>query len=279
MRRALATLICLTASGLLAGCAASTGSSNLAPAVNTATEQTRYATADLLADAIRNAMAHKGTGRVTGTVSTNGTPADFNCDFTVDPAGYGLDCGYALPAGTSSGQPSNVRLLAVHDDVYLQPATRTVDGRPWLKVDLSTKDSTVKQLALARTRARSAADVASWLSGADLGNIADDQVDGHPATRYDVSVPLDSVPGKDSDPTTHTELQSLTAHDSPRATISIWLDPAGLPLQTRTTLPTAQLHQPDLTDTVITSGFTTWGEDTAIATPPPDQVSPYPTRK
>lgn len=279
VRRALVTLICLTAGGLVAGCGSPTGQAP-APAANTVTEETRYATADLLADGIRNAMAHKGTGRVTGTVSTNANPANFNCDFLTDPAGYGLDCGYALPTGSTSGQSSNVRMLVVHDDVFVQPATRTEDGKAWLRVDLSAKDAKVKQLVVARTRVRSAADVTSWLStGVGLNNVAADQVDGHPATRYDLTVPLDSVPGKDSDPTTHAQLQALAAQPAAKSTVSVWVDPTGLPIQTRTTLPTALLHQPDLGDTVITSHFTTWAQDTAITTPPAEQVGTYPTKK
>lgn len=257
---------------------ADAAASAVALAAGTEPPSSRYLSPELLADGTRGAMERRGSGRLTGTVTTGGQAVSFNCDFTTAPAtaDYLLDCGYGLP--TSSGATTNLRMIVTPTALFVHvPTAPDGDASPWRQIDLASKDHLAAQLVDARNIVRQAVDVAGWLpSDTTIDGVADEQLDSAPATRYDLTVGLSALADKETDPALRARTQHLAGLGKRTAHTTVWVDAQGLPAQLTTTLPTSALHERGVGDTTVLTHFGQWGSGTVISAPPADQVSTYP---
>lgn len=177
----------------------------------------------------------------------------------------------------AGGQPQPVQLSVVDDVGYLQtPLARPESGKDWLRITPQGEDFTAALLSPALRQLHDAVDPrATFAEVTDASRIQDsaqEDVDGTPATRYDLRIDTKQAADQATDPQRAEQFQRAADAGKGELGYRLWVDADGLPLRFSTSPNIAQPGQQGANDATLTSTYSGWSEPVDISTPPPHEV-------
>ena len=173
----------------------------------------------------------------------------------------------------SQGQSTQPVEVAVVDDVgYLKsPMLRPEPGKPWVRINSGGGDFASRLLSPALDQLQDIVDPRTALSGlgqaTKIESAAPDQVEGKPATRYDLKVITARAAELAEDPAQRARWQEAADSGSPETSYQLWVDESGLPARF-----TATRTNPQSGPISLTSTYDQWGASSEVAAPPAERI-------
>lgn len=176
----------------------------------------------------------------------------------------------------SRAQPRQRVEVTVVDDIgYLKsPLLLPEAGKPWLKIAPDGVDFAARLLSPALRQLRDSADPRTTFAGIEpatkIQSSAPDQVDGRPATRYELRALTAQAARIAPDERQRKRFQQAADAGVPELGYQLWVDEAGLPVRFAATQNVAQAGKVSLTST-----YREWGRPVDIQPPPAELIGVF----
>lgn len=215
--------------------------------------------------------------RFTKTGAAGPQTGECSMRFSQDTNTNAVDCQMGTPDPTLG--VLSIHLIVLPEGVFLQyPATiQAKFGSLWLKSNSASKDPAAQGMLKVQEDMKKSAEVKEFMP--PTGRItatADEQLDGTPVTRYEITAAIAAAAKQATDPKTQGEFAELIEKGIQTVQSTVWLDAQNRPLKLRSTLPLSKLDKNGVIDVVKEVTFDHWGEAVLIAAPPADQVTLFP---
>lgn len=257
MRRFVAALICPVVVAAIAAAVAGCGSNSApetAPAAVTST--------DALRGLFQQAQSQQKTVTTVAKEEGDPQPTTLTCKVQLAPTKES-DC-------SSPGKNGDFRTISLPDAVYIYSAdpTSQIDGKPWRKLDNADRAHS----ASVGAQTKDLGDDALFAAGvAKIAKTTPDQVNGHPALRYDLDVDAKALFSAMLAPSADDALRAASQqiiNSGGTAGAQVWIGPNNLPLQTVT-----HISMPGKQTRSETTTYSDWGKSVDIQAPPANQVA------
>lgn len=205
-----------------------------------------------------------------------GVVGELTADGVVRYRGAQADLALDGQTRNARNQPPQQLNLSIVDGVgYLQtPLARPAPDKPWLRISPGAGDFGSKLLSPALDQVHEAVDPRATFGGIEratrIQSSAPDQVDGRPATRYQLRIVTAQAADTATDPQQRTRFRKAADSGEPELEYQLWLDESGLPARFAATGQVAQAGQVSLTST-----YRDWGAPVEIPVPPAYQIGVF----
>lgn len=242
---------------------------------------TRYESVDLMDKNVEEAEVRAGSAhaKYTHTSTAGQRTNDCTMRFSQDTNNNAADCQVTSPFSTLG--VITVHLIVLPDGVFLQfpKAIEAKLGGPWLKANLASNDQTAQGLLQLQQNLKKSADMKdSMPPGSRITSTADEQLDGTPVTRYEITADIATAAKQATDPTTQSQFADLIKAGVATVQSTVWIDGQNYPRKLHATLPLSKLGKKGVVDEVNDVVFDHWGEPVSITAPPADQVTLFPKK-
>ncbi|MFC7341070.1 hypothetical protein [Saccharopolyspora griseoalba] len=180
-----------------------------------------------------------------------------------------------LAGQTHSSRPNPLQLAVVDGVGYVNtPMAQPAPGKPWLRIDPGAGDFGAKLLGPALQQMHQAVDPRATFTGVEqatrVQSSAPDDVDGRPATRYDLRVRTEQAAKMAPDEQQRKRFEEAAHAGEREMGFQLWIDGSGAPVKFTATEEVKQAGQVSLTST-----YRDWGSPVAIEPPPTEEVGVF----
>lgn len=242
---------------------------------------TRYESVDLMDKNVEEAEVRAGSAhaKYTNTGTQGQRTNDCTMRFSQDTNTNAADCQMTSPFSTLG--VITVHLIVLPDGVFMQfpKAIEVKLGGPWLKANTASKDAAAQELLQMQKDLAKSADMKDFMPpGSRITSTADEQLDGTPVTRYEITADAAAAAKQATDSTTQGEFADLIKAGVATVQTTVWIDAQNYPRKLHATLPLSKLGKKGVVDEVKEVTFDRWGEPVSITAPPADQVTLFPKK-
>lgn len=202
-----------------------------------------------------------------------GMVGELNADGAVRYQGRRTDI--SLSGQTRNTRPNPLDIAVVDGTGYVKtPLAQPDPGKPWLRITPGANDFGSKLLGPALQQMHQAVDPRATFTGIEqatrIQSSTPDNVDGRPATRYDLRVSTARAAEAAPDPQQRDRFQEASREGEREMGFQLWVDENGAPVKFAATEDVKQAGEVSLTST-----YRQWGAPVDIGVPPRNEVGVF----